>query len=441
MAEKRRLFGSFHVSNVEDLIGIEESVYSAPKLPKEIPETKVDKSVVREFGKEVKKKYFLLEDDFTFLNHGAFGSVMTPAMNATQAWQLFCERQPVRFIDRQLLSQIADVTRKLAAFINSNPKNVVLVDNVTTAVSSVFSSLELSSEDVVLHTAFIHGGIRSALRRTCCKTGAKSMEIPIHLPVVDEEEIVKTIETSLHETPAKLLIIDHISSVLAFIMPIQKIIDMCRLKGVQILIDGAHGLGSTALDMKALNPDYYTSNCHKWLCGPKGTAFLYVKDEHRQNTHSAVTSYGYGYGFNSEFSWVGTKDYSPFLGLSQTLDFWNIVEPEKIRLYIRDLLRKACNLLIKEWDTDLIAPLNMLAGMALIRLPNELFEGKEMIRYEDAEIIQNCLFNEYEIEVPIKAVNNQLYVRISVHIYNDLHDYEKLATSIMDICKSKTRAL
>lgn len=218
----------------------------------------------------------------------------------------------------------------------------------------------MTKEDVVLHTAFIHGGIRSALRRTCCKTGAKSIEIRIRLPVIDGEEIVKTIETSLHETSAKLLIIDHISSVVAFIMPIQKIIEACHRKGVQILIDGAHGLGSASLDMRTLNPDYYTSNCHKWLCGPKGTAFLYVKDEHKQNIHSAVTSYGYGYGFNSEFSWVGTKDYSPFLGLSQAIDFWNIVGSEKIRFYIRDLLQKACNLLIKEWDTNLIAPLNML---------------------------------------------------------------------------------
>lgn len=79
--------------------------------------------------------------------------------------------------------------------------------------------------------------------------------------------------------------------------------------------------------------------------------------------------------------------------------------------------------------------------MALIRLPNELFEGKETIRYEDAEIIQNCLFNDYKIEVPIKAVNNQLYVRISVHIYNELEDYEKLSESVKDMCKSKTRPL
>lgn len=76
-------------------------------------------------------------------------------------------------------------------------------------------------------------------------------------------------------------------------------------RGVTVLVDGAHAVGSLPISMSAMQPDFYVGNCHKWLCAPKGVGFMYIRRDLQASIHPVITSHGYGAGLHSEFSWQG----------------------------------------------------------------------------------------------------------------------------------------
>ncbi|XP_038077787.1 probable L-cysteine desulfhydrase, chloroplastic [Patiria miniata] len=430
----KRDFGSFHSSNVEELIALAQDDYVPPKLPTDLPnfaDYKADPSSIAAFGQEMKNRHFLLEEECTFLNHGAFGAVLKDALTAAQRWQTYIERQPLRFFDRESLPQLVYVVRRLSKFVGCDPTGLVLVPNVTTAMNCVMKSLNFKKGDVIYCLSVTYGAVKKLLRHTAETTSAVIQEETITFPLASKEQIVETVRKSL-KPGTRLAVFDHVPSNTAYIQPIKELIDICHERGVPVLIDGAHALGTLPLALDSLGADFYTSNAHKWLCCPKGCAFLHVKREWRGAIRPLVVSHGWGSGFSSEFMWSGLRDYSPFLALHTVLDFWEAVGVDKIRRYNHQLLCDAAELFMKEWKTSLLAPLEMCGSMALVQLPPDA-AGNKTKNYDAAEMIQNQLYHEFNIEVPIKAVDGKLYVRISAHIYNELPEYQRLAAAIKSI--------
>jgi len=178
------------------------------------------------------------------------------------------------------------------------------------------------------------------------------------------------------------------------LMPINELIQICHSRGVPVLIDGAHGLGSIPLDLHAINADYYVSNAHKWFCCAPGCAFLYAKK--RQNDRSMMTrviphnpapstteelleeskreanpivplviSHGFGEGFTSDFIWSGYQDYSAVLMFPHVLAFWKRIGLEKVWEYNSRLLQEAIDLLRDRWGTDVHDSLLFSIGRSL----------------------------------------------------------------------------
>lgn len=431
----KRDFGSFHSSNVQELVQAPEDSYLPPPFPVSLPDFADAKDL--KFGREVRQKHFLLED-CTFLNHGAFGATLKDALEVAQQWQRYIERQPLRFFDREVLPHMAYITRRLAKFVGSDASGIVLVPNVTTAMNAVLRSIPFKTGEKLFCLNITYGAVKKLLKHIAETHHLEYQEEQLNLPLTSKQEILDLISSKL-SPDTRLAVFDHVPSNAAFIMPVREIIQICHERGVLVLIDGAHALGTLPLNMKDLQPDYYTSNAHKWLCNPKGCAFLYVKQGLREQTRPLVISHGFGSGFNSEFIWSGLRDYSPFLALHAVLDFWDAVGVDRIRKQMHGLLSEAADLLVKVWKTGLLAPIEMCGSMALVQLPAE-FSSNQTVEYSDAETIQNHLYHKYNIEVPIKALQGRLYVRISVHIYNELSEYEKLASAVLELAESRATA-
>ncbi|XP_078068477.1 uncharacterized protein LOC144493440 isoform X2 [Mustelus asterias] len=389
----RRDFGSFHSSNVQELLGaVKAGNYVPPSLPLNPPQFLYGNGNTPSFGQEMRKKHFLLEEETTFMNHGAFGGTLKDALDVAQKWQVHIERQPLRFYDRELLPHLVFVTKRLAEFV---------------------------------------GPVKKLLKHVCENRGATLQEENVEFPLLGPSQIITKVKESL-QPGTKLAVFDHIPSNAPFINPLPEIINICHKRGTKVLIDGAHALGVTDLKVSSLGADYYTSNCHKWFCSPKGCAFLYVKKELQSCLQPLVISHGFGFGFSSEYIWTGLRDYSAFLALHTVLDFWESVGLERIRGYIQDLMSQAVDLLVNRWKTGLLAPREMFGSMACVQLPECLLKDG-YANYEQAEIIQNVLYSQYNIEVPVKALGGKLYVRISIHIYNELKQYQKLADAIEEM--------
>ncbi|KAK6170132.1 hypothetical protein SNE40_018601 [Patella caerulea] len=428
----KRDFGSFHSSNVQELLALSEDEYRPPKCPFDLPNFDGLSNIV--FDQNIKEKYFMLEDKCVFLNHGAFGGVLKPAQEVAQKWQIQAERQPLRFYDRELLPLLADVTRRLAKFVDCDPTDLVLINNATTAINTVIRSSSIKAGDVILILSITYGAVKKLLKQIVLETGAVLKEIEVTFPVTGEQQLIDLVEKEIVDDKIKLAIFDHIPSNTPIILPVQELIKLCHSRNIKVLIDGAHALGSLSLNLKSLNADFYVSNAHKWFCCPKGAAFLYVKPVHQTSTRPLVISHGFGSGFNSEFIWSGLHDYSSYLALPTVIEFWEKVGFEKVLKHNQDLAKKAGRLLCKAWGTELMAPEEMFGAMTLVKLPWKINKSKNLT-YTDGEAIQNTLYTDYDIEVPMKCIGGAICVRISAHIYNTIDEYQILATAILEICE------
>jgi len=453
----KRDFGSFHSSNVEELIECDESTYKKPHLI--VPfDAKLNVGNVGEFGTEqLKQELFYLSDEFTFLNHGAFGMTFKPVVDYVHKWQQYAESQPLRFYDRQIMPLICDLTRTFAQQVFKCKANeLTLVENCTFAFNSVINSIQLNRNEKVFIYSTTYGVFKKILREKCAKSDAILIEHTVNFPINTQQELERNFLQSLADKLAndsndkliKYVFVDHIPSNHPFIVPINKIADMLKETRADIIlvVDAAHSLGSVKkFDLR--NIDILFTNCHKWFCGPKGSAFLF-KNEHLQAKKSfelrpAVLSHGINAGFNSEFIWSGLKDYSAYLGLYGNLEIWlnHFQGFDRVVDYCYELITKAGEWLCAAWSTDFLVDPKFCSTMMCVRLPDMFVrnvcrlvdnQNKTKLSYDQAEIVQNFLFNSYKIEVPIKCIQEKLYVRISAHIYNKLEDYVHLGNAVLD---------
>eukprot|EP01102_Stenamoeba_stenopodia_P016438 TRINITY_DN574_c0_g2_i1.p1 TRINITY_DN574_c0_g2~~TRINITY_DN574_c0_g2_i1.p1 ORF type:complete len:696 (-),score=171.03 TRINITY_DN574_c0_g2_i1:1692-3737(-) len=489
-------FGSFHSDNLEELLSAaarHEGTYSAPPLPFEWSEIQANE--IPEFGHAC-RELFLLDPKWTFINHGAFGCAARYPFDFAHRWRIHIERQPLRGLDRELFPQIVNCMRALGNFIEADPRDFVLVNNATTALSSVIRSIGevLTHQDAIYALDIGYGAVKKLLKSVADSTGAVFKEGRVNLSErlqprrelgdvvapLSDEEILLLVEQDLPPN-AKLVVFDHVASNSGIVLPIEKLSRLCRRilgEKVIIVIDGAHGPLNLPLSFgrrrKVENNignnddddneggqrsmatfDFYVGNLHKWFSNNKGSAFLWSRRGSRTtrtaatiNTleqcesplfiHSLNVSHGFAEGFASEFTWSGLQDYSAFLSIPQTIKMWEVIGVERARQYMHQLARNAAEFLRERWNVDRKLPISMemQSSMALVPLPLLPRHQNLLSVSEDsteAKYIQDRLHYDFNIEVPIKCIQERLYVRISAHIYNELSDYQKLADAILRI--------
>ncbi|VDI67180.1 Hypothetical predicted protein [Mytilus galloprovincialis] len=439
MTDNKRDFGSFHASNVQGTISLSEEEYSPPRMPIDLPVFKDTENDEFEFGIKCKKSHFYLEDDCTFINHGAFGGVLKQAMETAQKWQVHTERQPLRFFDRELIPHLVYISRRLAKFVGCDPSDLVLVTNATTAINTVVKGTSLQKGDTVYMLSTTYGAVKKLLKWQCELTGAVLQEETVTLPVTGNQQIVELVRKSL-KTGTKLAVFDHIPSNTPFILPIKELVDICREKkldiGIKVSINWVYGMIGQYLHPHRFHQVIYMTNRQlKLPPGPKANAcaFSFTKSVRQIQMGSIMFSKSIFNHFSNNVQQKRLHDYSPFLALHTVIDFWDSVGPSKIRQYMYGLCKKACNLLLKKWETSLAAPEEMFGCMALVEIPPDVYRNTNKIEYSNAESLQNQLYHQFNIEVPIKCVDGVLYVRISCHIYNDLSDYDKLGEAVLRI--------
>ncbi|ELT96263.1 hypothetical protein CAPTEDRAFT_209775 [Capitella teleta] len=424
----KRDFGSFHASNVEELVSMSEEEYLPPPFPFEQPNFL---HFAKHFpvGSEAKKELFFIEEETTFLNHGAFGAVMKASLQVAQKWQVHIEKQPLRFFDRELLPHLAFVTRRLAKFVGCDATDLVLVPNATTATNTVLSSLNLKPGERVFFLSCEYGAVKKNLEKLRDDTGVITQQACVKFPLASQEHLLDLVRSQLLPNTC-VAIFDHVPSNCPFVMPIKELTAICHENGTRILVDGAHALGCMTLDLRSLGVDYYTSNAHKWFSAPKGAAFLFVQRDLQKQTRPLIISHGFGSGFSSEFIWSGLRDYSPFLAMHTILDFHEAVGSEKIYQQMLTLTH----------DAGLHRSFGFFISsipLTCVQLPDAMYSKYPAVQYSHAECIQNALFHRFNIEVPIKAIDGHLYVRISCHIHNCIEEYQLLAECICTLTEEQ----
>ena len=272
------------------------------------------------------KKLFMLDPNITYLNHGSFGACPKPIFEDLIHHQKKLEYEPVKYLDMNILDLLNKSRNHLSNYINCNINDIALFQNPSTALNTVIKSLNLQKGDEILSTNHEYGALNMAWKYICKKTGAKYIQKDIQLPLTSKDQFINEFSKSISKK-TKVIFLSHITSPTALIFPVKEICKIAKENNIISIIDGAHVPGHIKLDIKDIKPDVYTGACHKWMCSPKGTCFLYVKEELQSIIEPLVISWGYeaevssGSQFLDYLQWQGTKDISAYLTLPYTIKF------------------------------------------------------------------------------------------------------------------------
>jgi isopenicillin-N epimerase len=382
------------------------------------------------------QKFWSLDPAITFLNHGSFGACPQAVLAIQQRLRSQLEQEPLRFFGREWEPLLDDARGKLAAFINADIQDVVFVPNATTGVNSVLRSLTFAPADEILTTNHEYNACRNALDFIASRTGARVVVAKIPFPIESPQQVIAAVLEQV-SSQTRLALIDHVTSQTGLIFPIQELVQELQLRGVDTLIDGAHAPGMIPLNLREIGATYYTGNCHKWLCAPKGAAFLYV----RRDQHSAIRPLTISHGANSprndksrfqlEFDWTGTDDHTAYMCVPEAIAFMGSLLPggwQELMQRNHQLILAARKLLCEALAVSLPCPEEMIGAMAVVPMPTTL-ENRDFMSVHDA------LFDQYGIQVQVVPWQEspRLLIRISAQIYNTLEQYEYLAKALMNL--------
>ena len=374
------------------------------------------------------RNQFLLDPDLVFLNHGSFGACPREVLQVQHHWQLEMERNPVEFLGRRSAELLFQARTALGHALGGRPDELVFVPNSTTGVNVVARSFPLQPGDEILTTDMEYGACDAAWQRVCAQTGATYRRIKVPLPF-DRESVTELLMSAI-TTGTKLIYFSHIASTTALILPAVEICAAARERGIATFVDGAHAPGQIPVDLSAVNADFYVGNCHKWLCAPKGSAFLHARTEHHEMLDASVVSWGYAEGtgghsgfdaylgstlFERRMQWQGTRDISAWLTVPAALDFQEKHDWKAVRIRCHELARIALDGLTKRFGTKPIAGDKDWAQMVAIP-----------VAAQDPDLLHRRLYEESRIEIPVTVHGDQVYVRISVQGYNSPQDIEHL---------------
>jgi isopenicillin-N epimerase len=373
-------------------------------------------------GKAIRDR-FLLEPGFLTVNHGSFGAMPVPVRDAQDDWRRRLEAQPTRFMAVELPPLLRQAAARLAAFVGAEAQDLGFVDNATTGCNAVLRSLRLQPGDEILVLDHGYGAVRNTVRHVVERAGATMVEAIIPFPQPSADAIVEAVAAKLGPK-TRLVVLDHITSPSAIVLPLERLVPLCQQAGAKVLVDGAHGPGMVPLNLTALNADWYTGNGHKWLCAPKGCAFLWARRDRQDDLHPVTISHGYGTGFLGEFDWAGTRDPSAYLAIDAAIDFHEELGGATLRQRNAALAAEGGMLLAQALGSELGAPPELQGSMALVRLPLKASGAPTMVQ---ARALRRRLIAEERTDVIVNAIGGAYWLRLSAAAYNERADYVRLA--------------
>jgi isopenicillin-N epimerase len=375
------------------------------------------------------KAEFPLPPDVTYLNHGSFGPSPRCVRDERQRWSERLETQPMQFFVRELEEALDAAAASLGEFVGAAAKDLIFVDNATYGMNIVAASLDLQPGDEVLLTDHEYGAVVRLWRRKCQSAGAKVVTAP--LAVSHERPCVDSLFQSVTDR-TRLIVISHVTSPTALILPVKEICREAGSRGIPVCIDGPHALAMLPLSLRNLGCDFYVASCHKWLCGPFGSGFLYVSPQWQGKMQPAVVSWGGSVAgrqpsWKDEFQWIGTRDPAAFLAVPAAIEFLRRIGIDLFRRRGHELATEFC----RRMETFAPDPgdfpeslgSDTFGTMAAMPLPDSN-TGPPKPGQRDP--LQDALWERYRIEIPVVHWQGRRLLRVSCHLYNDEADLDRL---------------
>jgi isopenicillin-N epimerase len=345
------------------------------------------------------RKGFLLDPEVAYFNHGGYGACTREVFEEYQRLQLELEREPTEFLARRFEGAMHDARSALAAFVGALGDDLVFMPNATSALNAVIRSLRIRPEEEILTTKHEYGAILRTLGF-----------IRANVVLVEPEELIANIGIR-----TRAVVVSHVTSPTGLVLPVETICAAARKAGVLSIVDGAHVPGHLPLDVRSLGADVYAGNCHKWLCAPKGSGFLWTRTEHQDWIEPLVISWGYheGAGFGERHGWQGTRDPAAYLAVPKALEMHGTFDLDEAAHLADEAERR-------------LSPF----GLKPLRGARAPLMRALTVRTPDPSLLSRRLYDEHRVEVPVYEWEDTTLVRVSIGPYNDESDVDRLVAAL-----------
>ena len=372
-----------------------------------------------------------------FLNHGSFGATPTRVIEEQRRWQDLLEDEPVRFYEDLAMGFMENSRRSLAKMLQCDANDLALVENATSGVNTVLRSLVFNEGDEILVPDHAYQACRNTIDFVAERWGVKVVTVKIPFPITGPDVAFDAVMAGV--TPRTVLaMIDTVTSPTGLLMPFERMVQELESNGVAVMLDAAHGIGMVPLSLDELGASYTTSNCHKWLCAPKGSAFLHVRKDRQHLIHPLTISHGMTFPlgdttrFRHEFDWTGTRDYSASCSLPYTIEVMEKMVDggwPAIMKHNHDLAIEGRRILCERLGIHAPCPDEMIACIATLELPSG---GGAGIPLHEPDPLHKVLQDTYGIQVPVWSWESPKgrYIRISAQLYNHVDEYHYLAETL-----------
>ena len=386
-------------------------------------------------------RVWTLDPQVAFLNHGSFGACPRPVLEVQQRLRERMERQPVQFFLRDLEGLLDAARGALAGFIGVEAPDLAFVPNATAGVNAVLRSLRLAPGDELLVTDHAYNACRNALEFVAEERRARIVVARVPFPLSSADAVIDAVVSCVGPR-TRLALLDHVTSPTGLVLPIATLVRALAAKSVDVLVDGAHAPGMLPLDVPAVGAAYYTGNCHKWLCAPKGAGFLWVRRDRQPGVRPVAISHGANSPradrsrFLLEFDWTGTADPTPYLCVPEAIRVVGSLLPggwPAVMTRNRALALEGRALVARALGVPLPCPDDMVGSLATLPLPAGPAGGASPLQPTDP--LQGELLARFGIEVPgfPSPAPPRRFIRISAQLYNARADYERLAAALCEL--------
>ncbi len=396
-------------------------------------------------------RHWAIDPAVCYLNHGSFGGTPRVVLAAQRAVQDAMEAEAVRFFVEDLVPRMDRARESLAAVVKCPAECIAPITNATQGVATVFANLQLNPGDEVVVTSHEYPACRNIANLAAKKAGAKvvvaSLPFPCGGPDSGGPDAVVNAVLAAATDRTRVALVSHVTSGSGMILPIEHIVPTLEARGVRVLVDGAHAIGMLPLDLASLSPSYYVTNCHKWLCTPKGSAMLYVRRELRDGFRPLVLSNNAENPkpgreqFLTEFDYCGTSDQSGFMVIPEAIEFLESLMPgglEGLMRHNRAMALEGRRAICEALGVSPPCSEEMVGSIATILMPTQDAECARRLaarpsKYHDA--LQDLLIRDYRLQMPVWGVTAPdggwlRCCRVAAQAYNSAAQYRYAAAAL-----------
>ena len=341
----------------------------------------VDPSALRSEGPKDERFWFEVQQAFDIdrsiihLNNGGVNPSPDTVVRSLRAHYSESNRYPFYAHRGNVASQVEAVRKQLADEFGCDADEIALTRNTSEGMEIVELGVALEPGDEVLTTTHDYPRILAALRQRADREGIVVKEVDVPVPLDDAEAFVRRMEAAMTRR-TRLVVMCHLVDLTGQILPVRGVVDAAHRKGIPVLVDGAQTFGQFPFTQRDLGCDFFATSLHKWMMGPQGTGFLYIRRDLIPHVWPLIAPETEDVADIRKFEDVGTQSMAPLLAISDALAFsrsigidakrdrllqlrgmWHgeIGDHERVRLQTN--LATACSLVTV--DVDGIAPIEL----------------------------------------------------------------------------------